>query len=413
MFEANESSTFAYNELVQLARVDRRVTRSEQRLLDRFAQHLGISPRKANKYRRACRGRTGQFPEDPQQQLILLKMLARVAYSDGEMQPEERRFFDRLTSEFAISKTRLAHVLEEAEANAHRHKLLDKRWLCVALALLALVSTVGWIWSNNLPEEMASFKELDGQIRPALLLVHTRYKLDHPSEPSLRYTATGTGFFASEDGLVITNKHVIQPWRFQGKSADRLAQGYVLDPDEVETFAWREDDQVLRGQGQPNYKTAFRTSDKSLEVVRLAPDAELPLKRRPEHLRRLNLFIHANDNGDIAILRCAVDERCVSATLAEQTDDIQRLDPIMVLGYPRGLHLLETSRAVSSPTLGRVRKNEATIYVSAPVVGGNSGGPLIDRHGDIIGIATRTSGSDTLACCLRIDHARTLLEGVR
>ena len=131
--------------------------------------------------------------------------------------------------------------------------------------------------------------------------------------------ARGTGFFASEDGLVITNKHVIQPWRFQGKSADRLAQGYVLDPEEVETFAWREDDQVLRGQGQPNYKTAFRTSDKSLEVVRLAPDAELPLKRRPEHLRRLNLFIHANDNGDIAILRCAVDERCVSATLATST----------------------------------------------------------------------------------------------
>ena len=131
--------------------------------------------------------------------------------------------------------------------------------------------------------------------------------------------------------------------------------------------------------------------------------------RRPEHLRIDGLFCHRNDDGDLALLRCRVDRKVASIPLAPASSQVHRLDPVLVLGYPRGLHLLETSRATSTPTVGRVRKTEATIFVTAPIVSGNSGGPLMDTDGRVIGIATRTFGSATLAACLRVEHAHALL----
>ena len=50
------------------------------------------------------------------------------------------------------------------------------------------------------------------------------------------------------------------------------------------------------------------------------------------------------------------------------------------------------------------------ILVAAPMIGGNSGGPLIDRQGRVIGISTRVQ-SEMLGSCLRIEHALELLNG--
>ena len=413
MAPPNESTHFAFQELVLLARIDRRVQGSEARVLARFARHLQIPERKARQYLRVSRRRAADFPQDEQRQLDLLRMLARVAYSDGVLQPQERQFFDRLADDFGIPRTRIANVLEEAEHRAHRHSHLDRRWLCAVLLGLVLVTTIGWIWASSRPDEMVGFKALDDALRPSLLLVHTRYVLEHPTADAKQLSATGTGFFVSADGLAVTNKHVLQPWRFQGRAVELLANGYDLDADSVRTWAWREGETVLRGDRSPSPATAFRRGDGTLEVVALAPDAELAVARRPVALRKTGLFVHANDNGDLAILRCKVRTPVAAVTLADASDSVRRLDPIMVLGYPRGLHLLESTRAVSSPSVGRVRKIEQTIYVTAPVVGGNSGGPLVNADGRIVGVATRTSGASTLACCLRIEHARALLRRIR
>jgi S1-C subfamily serine protease len=61
-----------------------------------------------------------------------------------------------------------------------------------------------------------------------------------------------------------------------------------------------------------------------------------------------------------------------------------------------------------------VRKVEQTIHVSAAMLGGNSGGPLIDSKGRVIGVSTMVvKGSETLGSCLRIEHAAELLHGGR
>ncbi len=409
MSDPYDSSRFAYHELVQLARADGRIHETERRVLDRFAQHLGISVRKAKRYRRICRRCVAEFPEDPQRQLTLLKMLARIAFADGTLQDSERRFFERLVDDFSVSRTCLAQVLEEAETSAHRHAHIDRRWCLVVVALVVLTCAFAWNRANRKPDEMTGFKTLDGQVRPALLLVLTRFDLRHRSKPTRRMSATGTGFFVTDDGLAITNKHVLQPWRFRGKALDLIAAGYTLAADSVVTLAWPEGARVLGRKRKPIVATAFRTSDGSLQVVGLAPDAELPFGKRPEALRKDGLFCHAHDDGDLALLRCAVRAPVVAVLLAETSDDVRRLDPVLAIGYPRGLRLLEGVRAVSSPAVGRVRKIETTITTTTPLVGGNSGGPLVDRNGRVIGIATRSFGMATLAVSIRVEHARALL----
>ncbi|MCB9883065.1 MAG: trypsin-like peptidase domain-containing protein [Planctomycetes bacterium] len=413
MGEPSESAHFAFQELARLAHADGMMLDGERSTLERFARHLGIPSHKARRYYKLSRRRAREFPEDPQRQLDLLVMLARVAYSDGVLQEAERRYFERLTDEFGIPRTRLAHVLEQAETHADRHARIERRWLCAtALGLLAAL-TITWIVLANKPDEMTGFKELDDRLRPSLLLVHTRFRLVHDHEPARFQSATGTAFFVSTDGLAITNKHVVRPWLFSGSAQDLLAEGYRIDEASVETLAWQEGQRVLDDRRRPIDETAFSTNSRTLQVVGTAPDAVLPMSERASHLRKEGLFCHANDNGDLALLRCTVRGPVVIAPLAAESASVRRLDPVMVLGYPRGLHLLESNFAASTPTVGRVRKNEATIYVTAPIVPGNSGGPLFDHAGHVIGIATRTFGSATLAGCLRVEHAHALLGQAR
>ena len=83
----------------------------------------------------------------------------------------------------------------------------------------------------------------------------------------------------------------------------------------------------------------------------------------------------------------------------------------MVLGFPRGLDILEKGVAESSPSVGTVRKVEETIYVTASIIPGNSGGPIFDIEGQVVGIAARViQGTETLGIGLRVRHIRDLLQ---
>ena len=80
-----------------------------------------------------------------------------------------------------------------------------------------------------------------------------------------------------------------------------------------------------------------------------------------------------------------------------RSDSVSKLDEVLVLGFPAGPSILEAGIAETSPARGTVRKVEHTIQVTAAMIGGNSGGPLLDRLGRVIGISTRViKGTETL-----------------
>ena len=153
--------------------------------------------------------------------------------------------------------------------------------------------------------------------------------------------STGTGFFVTSDGVLVTNYHVVD-------GAKEISIVY------------------------PTKKQEYAASILAVDPV-----------------------------NDVAILK--VDAKTDPAPLASSCD-VAKGSEVLTLGYP--LILLEGQE--QKATFGRVnalsgpKDDLRLVQIDVPVQPGNSGGPLIDKHGEVIGVvsatldqlvALRTSGS--------------------
>ncbi len=145
---------------------------------------------------------------------------------------------------------------------------------------------------------------------------------------------TGTGFLISKDGIIVTNNHVV-------KNADKILIKCIID-NSVITY---------------NATLLIADSKNDLALLKIS-DYEFELK------------------SDLPFI--------IKDEIAEVGEEI------FVLGYPltstMGEEIKVTTGIISSRT---GFQGDVTCYqVSAPVQPGNSGGPLLNNHGDIIGIIT-------------------------
>jgi S1-C subfamily serine protease len=90
-------------------------------------------------------------------------------------------------------------------------------------------------------------------------------------------------------------------------------------------------------------------------------------------------------------------------------------DEVVVIGYPLGLDLLQMtndSRIYPSLSTGVVsRVGQDFIQLNLRAYHGNSGGPVLNRRGEVIGILTGNVGSaQDIALCTPISAALPLLK---
>jgi putative serine protease PepD len=119
---------------------------------------------------------------------------------------------------------------------------------------------------------------------------------------------------------------------------------------------------------------------------------------------------------DLAVLRF---ERKAGVTFGkplpiatdEELKGLHKLDPVMALGYPLGLSVIKGTTVTASPVTGEIRNLQwevGVIGTSAPILPGNSGGPLIDANGRVVGVITRRFEA-TQGEAISAEHARKLL----
>ncbi|MFA6065890.1 MAG: trypsin-like peptidase domain-containing protein [Candidatus Babeliaceae bacterium] len=144
---------------------------------------------------------------------------------------------------------------------------------------------------------------------------------------------SGTGFFISEDGLIITNAHVINEAR------------------------------LITIQIPHTGKERFCAT-----LVGVSPERDLALLRlAPGELEKLTSIL-----GKIPTLSLG------------DSDSVHRSDEIMALGYPLGQESLKSTTGVVS---GRQHiDGHYMIQISAPINPGSSGGPSLDINGLVIGV---------------------------
>ncbi len=118
--------------------------------------------------------------------------------------------------------------------------------------------------------------------------------------------------------------------------------------------------------------------------------------------------IQVNPMKDLAFLKPA-QPISDSEFVLNRTPAVKNLDKVMVLGYPYGMPFTVTEGIISAAK--QLLEGQYYIQTDAAVNPGNSGGPMIDNEGNIIGITTcKFSEADNMGFALPSDVIATELD---
>lgn len=201
----------------------------------------------------------------------------------------------------------------------------------------------------------SSIGALAKDVSPSVVMVLTR----DTAAPGLRQgtQGEGTGFIVDESGLILTNNHVIE--------------------------------------GAQRITIVFGDNSRTTATV---------VGRDPQ--------------SDLAVLKAEIPaDKLVVAPLGD-SDLVETGEPVVAIGAPFGLNGTVTSGIVSATkrdwgqTQGG-RPMRGLIQTDAPVNPGNSGGPLFNMNGEVIGITTAIEspvrGSVGIGFAIPINQAKKLL----
>ena len=219
------------------------------------------------------------------------------------------------------------------------------------LVIFFIITTSGKVFAKDIP---SSFADLAEKLMPSVVNISTTTTVTTNTNPfpgfkfppgspfeemfkefgtpqTRKASALGSGFIIDKKGIVITNNHVIQD---------------------------SEDIVVIVG-GDKEYKATI---------------------------------IGADPLSDIAVLQIESEERFVPVSFGN-SDKARIGDWVIAIGNPFGLGGTVTSGIISARnrTIG-LSRYEDYIQTDASINTGNSGGPLFDMNGDVIGINTAILG---------------------
>ena len=223
----------------------------------------------------------------------------------------------------------------------------------IKFILVTLIFTFSFSIQSNSKTVPASFADLAERLMPSVVNISTTQTVTTTTNPfpfefppgspfedmfkefgtpqKRKSSALGSGFIIDEKGIVITNNHVIQ------------------DAEDI--------------------------------IVRVNGDQEFKAK-----------VLGADPLSDIAVLQLETKEKFIPVQFGD-SDKARIGDWVIAIGNPFGLGGTVTSGIISARnrSIG-LSRYEDYIQTDASINSGNSGGPLFDMNGDVIGINTAILG---------------------
>lgn len=256
-----------------------------------------------------------------------------------------------------------------------------------------------------------------------------------------------TAFFVSQDGKMITNRHVTAPWksdnnetakikadikRIMKKLQDESVDDYLNNSSKTYvTRAMKElerrglDSKVLEEYFGVYLKCSVEDSDISGELDYIAVGYPYRRYTNIDEFERCTAVGEAKDeNVDLAILQL---NSGTTPSSVKRIFDLNRsiLDPNKIvplkhrynyIGYPAGI-ILNLREDGLKPQFKEVLVSRTperyTIDLQGEVIGGTSGSPVFDQKGRLIGVISShyTVGS-TMGRCERIRYAKELYDEI-
>lgn len=217
---------------------------------------------------------------------------------------------------------------------------------------------------RELPREPADAPMLtaDGSLAPAVLqrvkkaTVYVKVTMPNSS------VSQGSGFFAVEQGVVLTNAHVLG-----------MLVGQTRRPQRVE---------VVLHSGQPDERTV------------------------------LGQILEVDRTSDLAVLRVSGDNLPEPLNIYA-AKDLQETQQVFVCGFPLGVNLgREVSvRKSSVASLRREGADLAKVQLEGGMDPGNSGGPIVDNRGRVVGVAVAGIRTTTIAFAIPGEKVNSIVNG--
>jgi S1-C subfamily serine protease len=207
----------------------------------------------------------------------------------------------------------------------------------------------------------------------------------------------GTGFLVDKRGLLLTNRHVAEPW-WNDATADAL-RGKGMEP-RFEIFR-----AFFPNEAEPFELTTERVSETvDLAVVRIA------LRQRPLPVLALDLTGRGAVPGQPVVLLGY--PTGVDALLAKADSSVAREIRFQSVRHAVTESLGKAGLIRPTATQGHIGDVTGTdVVFDAPTTHGGSGGPVLNRNGEVIAVEyavlTRFAGS---SFGVPIGHALELLE---
>jgi serine protease Do len=174
----------------------------------------------------------------------------------------------------------------------------------------------------------------------------------------------GSGFIVSNDGLIVTNRHVVE---------DAEARYSVL----------------------LNDGTSYK-----VEVLARDPQLDIAIIKISEPLQDSLSYLHFGDSESLQLGQTVI---AIGNALAEFRNSVS-------VGVISGL-----SRSITaSDGMGHSEQLSGVIQTDAAINPGNSGGPLLNRRGEVIGVNVATSrGADNIGFSLPAQVVKGVVESVK
>lgn len=327
------------------------------------------------------------------------------------------------------------------ERDPWKHSLLIRRVAVVAVIAVAASLVVASIMFHHQTKKTES--ALQSQIRAvdsegraeavfdrygrSVAFVLTDAWLEIAGQRISLGNSIGTAFLVSDDGYLLSNRHVVAPW-LSGEFAKTVQGALELVRLSgrhfrfgAEHWLWFDGEEAFR---HPHvvlpedaaladiYRldTAYSTSG---ENPRLRIVGVMPVPADPAE------YLASTLEDDVAVLKVVSPPDGLPPIPLRAGSPPSRGAGLMVLGYSRGRGAIPGTRALARATRGSA---SGTIWdvitTDADIQHGNSGGPVFDLDGYAVGIASALHrvdgrGETSMGRVLPIESARRFLEDMR
>lgn len=278
---------------------------------------------------------------------------------------------------------------------------MKQRLALLTAALIVMIVAGGILWyklgflDQDREEALMGYAN---RYAASVAFVVVEYWLQQGDRKVYQNRAEGTAFLADEKGgYLLTNRHVACPW-LEDRRLMLAVEVLQQQPEplrfDYRIYLWFDGQRAFRrlpglieNEGMEDIylvESAYSTHGK--HRVWIAGAAPVPLKT----WERVRSPLH-DDYAVLGIDTVPSGRRALPFAESGASSEIPKLTPLIALGFPLGSRSQADAVNVSV-TRGHVRRTfENMVQVDISLHAGNSGGPLVDSRGKVIGIATNVA----------------------